>query len=281
LAEEIVDRDGRPPGFLHGNLRVAPFLLAFGLSVAGLAGAADSAPSFSHQTWSAVLHHLVDGQGRVDYSGLARNRAEFDGYLNRIAREGPKSTPAHFRSPAAKLAFYLNAYNAMVFEGVLERGPEKESVWSGGLISGRRFFVSTKFRLDGSETSLKSLEDDVIRSDFRDPRVHAALNCASLGCPRLPREAFDPERLDEQLDAAMTEFVEEERNVAVAEAQQTITLSRIFDWFKDDFVGFERKRGSAKPSVVGYVNRYRKSKPALDPTYRIRFAEYDKRINSR
>ncbi|MCK7489905.1 MAG: DUF547 domain-containing protein [Anaerotruncus sp.] len=155
---------------------------------------------------------FVDEKGRVDYEALARDRAGLDAWLGRLVRQGPKSTPALFPQRNDKLAYYVNAYNALVFQGVLSRGPEKESVWKGGLVSGYSFFVAMKVRLDGETWSLKALEDDLIRKDFADPRIHAALNCASIGCPRLPREAFVPEKLDAQLDAAMREFVDDERN---------------------------------------------------------------------
>lgn len=236
---------------------------------------------FSHAEWTAVLERFVDEKGRVDYEALARDRAGLDAWLGRLVRQGPKSTPALFPERNDRLAYYVNAYNALVFQGVLSRGPEKESVWKGGLVSGYSFFVSMKVRLDGETWSLKALEDDVIRKEFADPRIHAALNCASVGCPRLPREAFVPERLDAQLDAAMKEFVEEDRNVAADPDRKTVTLSKIFDWFEKDFLSFERARGNPDPEIVDYVNRYRASKPKLDRSFRVRFFDYDKRINGR
>lgn len=152
-------------------------------------------------------HRSVTGPrprgGACDSSG----GAGLDSWLARLARQGPKSEPSLFPERNDRLAYYVNAYNALVFQGVLSRGPEKESVWKGGLFSGYSFFVSMKVRLDGETWSLKALEDDLIRKGFADPRIHAALNCASIGCPRLPREAFVPEKLEAQLDAAMREFV--------------------------------------------------------------------------
>lgn len=256
-----------------------PLTLVALLLVLAQAQPASSEPF--HARWSAVLSRFVDDRGRVDYAGLARDRRDLDAYLRRLSTEGPRSTPPSFAGRDDRLAYYLNAYNALVFDGVLRRGPERESVWKGGLISGYSFFVGTKHRLDGGEVSLKRLEDETIRKGFRDPRIHAALNCASLGCPRLPREAFPTQGLDGVLDAAMTEFVGEERNVRVDASARTVFLSKIFDWFEDDFLDFERSRGASRPSLVSYVDRYRKGRPPLDPTYRVRFLEYDKGINSR
>jgi hypothetical protein len=236
---------------------------------------------FPYDDWSRVLAAFVDDGGRVDYAALAAAPGDLNVFLARIAAGGPRSTPQAFPGRNDRLAYYVNAYNALVFDGVLKRGPERVSVWKGGLVSGYSFFVGMKVRLDGTETNLKALEDKVIRKGFSDPRVHAALNCASIGCPRLPREAFLPDRLDAQLDAAMTEFLEDERNVSVDAAGRTVTLSRIFDWFEDDFLDDERARGNAKPVLADFVNRYRKTKPPVDRTFRVRFADYDKRLNAR
>lgn len=249
---------------------------------------AEPPSGFPHEAWTRVLGKFVDERGRVDYRALAAGRTELDRVLARIAREGPRRTPEKFPEKNDRLAYYLNAYNALVFEGVLKRGPEPESVWKGGFVSGWSFFVGMKVRLDGEETNLKALEDKVIRKGFADPRVHAALNGASLGCPRLPREAFEPARLDTQLDAAMTAFVEEERNVSVDAASSTVTLSMIFDWFEKDFLAYEKPRWDPskarerdESNVLDYINRYRRSKPAVDRRFRVRYADYDKRINAR
>ena len=110
-----------------------------------------------------------------------------------------------------------------------------------------------------------------------DPRVHAALNCASLSCPRLRREAFEGSTLEETLDAAMAEFVGEVRNCTVNDASRTVTLSRIFNWFASDFVGGGRE-GKAK-ALIDYVNRYRPPDAQIPRDYRVTFFKYDKRIN--
>ena len=258
---------------------------SLGLALVDVPVMAQTAPEarerFSHVEWTAVLERFVDDTGRVDYDALARDRGGLDAWLARLSRQGPKSTPSLFPTRDERLAYYVDAYNALVFQGVLSRGPEKESVWKGGLVSGYSFFVSMKVRLDGESWSLKALEDDLIRKDFADPRIHAALNCASVGCPRLPREAFVPEKLDAQLDAAMREFVEDERNVAADPARRTVTLSKIFDWFEKDFLSFERASGNPDPKIVDYVNRYRASKPKLDRSFQVRYFDYDKRINGR
>ncbi|HEY3348371.1 MAG TPA: DUF547 domain-containing protein [Thermoanaerobaculia bacterium] len=237
--------------------------------------------SFSYADWNLALSTFVDDRGTVDYAALARAPQALDRFLAAVERTSPDSEPALFPARNDQLAYYLNAYNAWVFRGVLARGPETVSVWKGGLVSGYSFFVGMDIVLGGVKTNLKKLEDKTLRARFADPRIHAALNCASRGCPRLPRKAFEPATLDAELDAAMREFVSEERNVTVDTAGRRVTLSKIFDWFEGDFLAFEKKQGNADPSLVDYVNRYRAADAQVPRDLRVRFTEYDKSLNGR
>ncbi len=237
------------------------------------------AGGFDHGDWTLVLERFVDRQGLVDYAALAKNRATFDRYLERIKKVSPRSHPQLFPTRDDALAYYLNAYNALVFEGVLGRGPEETSVWRG-IVSGYSFFVRMRIRIGGETMNLKSLEDDIVRAEFQDPRIHAALNCASIGCPRLPREAFVADRLSHQLDSAMTEFVTDSRHVELDTEDRTVTLSQIFEWFAEDFLTDEQNQGADEPSVLSYINRYRDGAGPIPEDYAVRYSEYDKRINS-
>ncbi|MCG8457594.1 MAG: DUF547 domain-containing protein, partial [Holophagales bacterium] len=115
--------------------------------------------SFDHSDWTRVLQRFVDERGMVDYEGLYRDRGVFDGYLRSVETYSPESNPGLFPTRDHALAYYLNAYNAQVFAGVLSRGPEKRSVWRG-LISGLEFFGRMKIVIGGRRTNLKKLEDD-------------------------------------------------------------------------------------------------------------------------
>lgn len=251
------------------------------IGIAGLlamTATAEEPEPLSHAAWTEVLQRFVDDRGLVDYVGLAADRETFDRYVRSVETISPRSHPELFPTREAALAYYVNAYNALVFKGVLARGPEDRSVWRG-LVSGFTFFVAMRVEVGGEKTSLKALEDNVIRGEFEDPRIHAALNCASIGCPRLPREAFDPEKLDAQLDQAMTEFVSDSRHVRIEAESKTVFLSKIFDWFSDDFLSEEKWRGASDPNVLDYVNRYREPGAQIPRSYKITFPDYDKAIN--
>jgi len=260
--------------------RLGRTLLVAGLAAAGLGGTpqAGDAPGFDHRDWTSVLSRFVDERGQVDYAALAVDRAALDRYLERIAETGPQSTPGLFPTQEDELAYYVNAYNALVFQGVLDGHVDADSVWRG-LIPGYSFFVKRKFRLDGRSINLRNLENKVVRAQFGDARIHAALNCASVGCPRLPTTAFEPGRLESELNSAMTEFVSNEQHVRVETAQRTVYLSKIFEWYKDDFLADEREAGNEDPNLIDYVNRYRSDEPPIPRDYAVRFLEYDKRLN--
>lgn len=262
------------------KLRSTPATLCLSATFFAFSSAAVAEEPFSHDDWTAVLEKFVDDRGLVDYEGLAADRAVFDRYIAAVESRSPASHPQLFPSPPHQLAYYINAYNALVFQGVLARGPEPKSVWRG-VVSGLNFFVRMKVRVGGETMSLKHLEDDVIRAQFQDPRVHAALNCASISCPRLRREAYRGEDLEEQLDSAMREFVADPRNCSLDRSQEIIHLSKIFDWFSSDFLDYERKMGNEDPRIVDYLNRYLDPGVRLPREYKVTYLDYDKGINKR
>jgi hypothetical protein len=255
-------------------------LLVAAIVAGGLGGGlqAGDAVAFDHQAWGEVLSRFVDERGRVDYEALSRDRESLDHYLAQIAELGPRSTPERFPTRADQLAYYINSYNALVFQGVLDGDPNADTVWRG-IVPGYGFFVGRRFRLDGQSINLRKLENKIVRARFGDARVHAALNCASVGCPRLPTTAFEPGRLEHELKAAMTEFVANGRNVRVDDDNRIVFLSMIFDWYREDFLADEGDAGNVEPSLIDYVNRFRGEEAPIPGDYAVQFLEYDKRLN--
>lgn len=233
---------------------------------------------FSHADWQSVLDDFVRRDGLVDYRALARDRAALDRYVAAIAKDSPVSSPALFPTREEALAYYINAYNALIFAGVLDRGPEERSVWSG-LVSGFNFFVRMKVEVGGEKMSLKALEEQDILKVFKEPRVHAVLNCASIGCPPLSREAFVPERLEEQLQAMTVSWVNDPYHCKVDDGARTVTLNKIFDWFRSDFIDYEKRAGNQEPNLISFVNRFRPESEQIPLDYRVKFSAYDKAIN--
>jgi hypothetical protein len=229
--------------------------------------------AFPVDTWDELLRAVVDVEGRAHYAAVRERRRALDAYLAAVADAGPRARPDLFPDDAAKLAFAINAYNALVFRNVIDRPPMRRVDESLANI-----FYFTRFVIDGEEYSLKTYEDDVVRAVFRDPRAHFALNCASAGCPRSPAEAFRGETLEAQLDREARRFCNEPRNVRVEGGK--VYLSQIFEWYEDDFTSFEECHGNAGGSVIDYVNRWRDAGARIDERLPVEHIPYDWAINA-
>jgi hypothetical protein len=186
--------------------------------------------AFDYGEWNSLLVEHVNGDGQVDYQALIAKRARLDTFVALIGVVGPSTRPKLFDTPDKKLAYYINAYNALTMFNVINRLPGLRSVND----EEKDFFYFTEFTVDGKALSLYKLENEVIRPMFKEPRIHFALNCASAGCPVLPAEAFLPEKLEAQLERETQKFVHEKRNVIVDE-QGMLVLSQIFNWYAVDF----------------------------------------------
>ncbi len=230
------------------------------LLVGSFAQAEERALNFGE--WDRLLKKYTDAEGRVDYWRLKGDAADvraLEGLAAQIAAARPEELP----SERAREAFYLDAYNVLVWKNVIDRLPGMKQVDE----SLYKFF-RIDFTVAGKPMDLDDLEKKVIRPRFKDPRVHMALNCASGGCPRLPREAFTPDQLEEQLEREARRFCNEPRNVSWDPATRTVTLSKLFDWYEKDF----------SPSVIEWINRYREAGGRIHDA-RVKFADYDWRLN--
>ncbi len=236
------------------------------LLVAAQGGAAASPAPTADTAWSTVLSRFVDDRGRVDFRGLARDGRDLDVAVAGIAALAPGNAPGAFPTPADRLAFHVNAYNALAMEHVVRRGvPGRLS-----LLGRLGFFVLSRVTIGGRSMSLYDYENDVIRP-LGDERVHFALNCMSVSCPRLPRTPFHAASLDRELDAATRGFFAEARNVQVDDARHVVRLSSILSFYKADFLAHA-------PSLADYVNRYRAL--PVPAGYRVEFIPYDWTINT-
>ncbi len=217
--------------------------------------------------WTKVLAKNVDEMGRIDFASLGRNHADLDRVVAFIAANDPVSQPAKFSNREARLAYYINAYNALAMYGVVDAGVPDSF---GGLRKVTFFYLRT-FMIGEKSISLYNFENDVIRP-IGEPRVHFALNCMVVSCPRLPRTAFTADKLESQLDVAARTFIGESRNLRVDMNKRELWLSEIFKFYTKDFVARES-------SLVAYVNRYRSDEVPAD--FIVRYLNYDWTVNKR
>ena len=234
-----------------------------------------------HSALDRVLAAYVDEGGRVDYTGLKSHPEDLDAYVGQIGRVSPVSHPGRFRTRADSLAYWINAYNAFVLKGVVDAYPVK-SVKDIKILMG--FFSRTVFVAGGQEYTLNDIEHKILREKFKDPRIHAAINCASVGCPRLPREAFDAWGVYGQLQKAMRTFIREDRNVRIDQEETAVYVSRIFDWFEDDFTSWlERTQRVRNATIIDYLTLYVTEQDAgylaENPDVEVRHVDYDWSLN--
>lgn len=165
-----------------------------------------------------------------------------------------------------RLAFHINAYNALAMYGVVRAGIPEDF---GGLWKKVRFFVVPKHEISGRRLSLYDFENEVIRKEG-DAGVHVALNCMAKSCPRLPRDPFRGGSLGEQLDRAAVRFYNGDSNVRVDHREGVVRLSKILDFYTEDFL-------AEAPSLPVYADRYREGE--IPDGYGVEFFPYDWTVN--
>lgn len=200
-------------------------------------------------------------QGHVDYPALQKAPA----FAGHVASLG--ATPA----PAARderLAFYINAYNALAIQGIVEGGSPSS------FLGRQRYFKGREWPLAGASTTLHDLEHKLLRP-MGEPRIHFAIVCASKSCPPLRSEAYVPARLDAQLDAQARAFVNDASHNRFDVATRTARLSEIFKWFDEDFRG----AGSVQRYLARYVDDAEAAKLLAKDGFRVEWLPYDWSLN--
>jgi len=225
-----------------------------------------------HEKWTIVLQRYVD-DGLVDYDGIGKDSLFFQ-YLRTLADTNPDSLP----SREERLAFWLNAYNAYTIKLILDRMPlESITDISLGLPVLFGPWSIDVANVAGTVYTLNDIEHDIIRAQYRDPRVHCALVCASKGCPKLRPEAYEGATLHALLDDDTQRFIGDPSRNGFYPARKTIAISKIFDWYESDF---EEAAGSVKEFIARYAPSEYRSLIA-SPDCDVEFLDYDWRLNKK
>jgi hypothetical protein len=255
-----------------------------------------SAQSFdhSHAAFSALLKkHVVLVEGgktsKVNYVEFGKDRAALKSYLETIS----KVSEAEFNgwTKPQRMAFLINAYNGFTLELILQNYPTKSIKDIGGTFDNR--WKRKFFKLFGQDFYLDKIEHETLRKPgaYDEPRVHFAVNCASIGCPALREEAFTADKLDKQLEEQATRFLSDRSRNRYDAKSDKLEVSMIFKWFKEDwesgYKGFDNKTPAIK-SREDYFARYAKllaDAPAdqqkiTDGKVGISFMDYDWSINA-
>lgn len=214
-----------------------------------------SAQAFDHghKAWDALLKKhvlLIDGgkASQVRYAGFAQDRAALKNYLDTLSKVGEQEF-AGWGKPQ-QMAFLINAYNAYTVEKILTRYPDIRSIWDFGKIFGNPF-KDRFFRLLGRDFSLDMIEHDTLRKPgaYNEPRVHFAVNCASVGCPMLREEAYVAARLDAQLEEQTRRFLSDRSRNRYNPQSNMLEVSEIFKWFSEDWTSGYRGFDGKNPAM--------------------------------
>ncbi|QIE59418.1 DUF547 domain-containing protein [Rasiella rasia] len=218
---------------------------------------ANSAVNIDHSAWTTLLKKHVDQKGMVDYKGFQQDEIKLDAYLDMLASKDPDTD----WSVQELLAFYINLYNAQTVKLIVENYPTKsikdlDGPWTKG-----------RARVGNRNLSLGGLENGILRK-MNEPRIHFAINCASISCPKLLDEAYTASKINEQLEQVTKEFINGDKNdISANEAE----LSSIFKFYPDDW------KVDGKVNITGYINQYSTTK--LNPKANLTYKNYNWGLN--
>ena len=228
--------------------------------------------------WNRMLQAYVDPCGGVDYAGWQSALPDLDRWLGAIASVDWTALP---RQDA--IAFFLNLYNALTIQQVLRRYPISSirptlfgiPNWLAFL----QFFTRKIYDLNGQALSLNGIEHGILRQQFQEPRIHFALVCASMGCPLLRPEAYQPAQVMQQLEEDAHRFINNPDKVRYDRDRHILYCSKIFQWYSKDFL-------TVAGSIPAYIDRYRDATLFNDPqnestTVAIAYLPYSWQLNQR
>ncbi|MBT8399138.1 MAG: DUF547 domain-containing protein [Rhodothermia bacterium] len=228
----------------------------------------------NHEAFTSLLSKYVhpDGSGLnvVDYEGWRSNPDDRDALDSYIARL--EETPVSTLPDAERFALWANLYNAVTVKLILDEKPKKSirEIRPHSFAFGP--WGANRVTVEGENLSLDNIEHDILRKQWDDPRIHYAVNCASIGCPNLPTKAWEASTLEQDLDAAARDYINHPRGVTTTD--RGLRVSKIYKWYREDF-------GDSDEGVIQHILEYADSELAesIRVTPKIRGHEYDWDLN--
>jgi len=222
----------------------------------------------NHESLSRLLQKHVSTAGFVSYSGFRADSMALNAYLGSLSKCLPSAT----WSRQERLAFWINAYNAFTIKLIIDHYPVKSIKDIGSKLAIP--FVNSAwdakfFSIGGVQMSLNEIEHSILRKQFDEPRIHFAIVCASISCPRLLNSAYTASDLENQLHQQTLAFIQDSTKNHLS--LNRLELSSIFKWFKSDFT----KHGSLKQFVAKYADE------SIAPRAKVDFLEYNWELNGK
>lgn len=225
-----------------------------------------------HTVWDELLKKYVDVKGMVNYKAWKANSADtqaLDQYLVHLSHSNGKGTKEQ------QLALWINAYNSVTIKGILREYPTSSIRNHTAKLFGYNIWKNLKLVVGGKQVSLDEMEHQVLRK-MGEPRIHFAIVCASIGCPRLLNEAYVPERLDAQLAVNSRAFFADASKFRYDANRKTFYVSPIIQWFGEDF-------GDSEPAqlktIAPYISDSAATQAAASGRGSMSFVDYDWGLN--
>ncbi|MEX1230479.1 MAG: DUF547 domain-containing protein [Planctomycetaceae bacterium] len=226
-----------------------------------------------HESWDRLLRRHVDEDGFVDYTQWKASAADqklLDDYLNYLSA----AKISRNSSRESQLAFWINAYNALTVKGILREYPTSSIRNHTAKVVGYNIWKDLQLLVAGKPYSLEAIEHQILRK-MNEPRIHFAIVCASVGCPRLLNEAYVDERLEEQLSLNAKHFFADRSKFSADTTSGVIHISPILDWFANDFgKNTSEQMRAISPYVPDSAQRLTASGKA-----RVKYLDYDWSLN--
>ena len=224
----------------------------------------------SSNSLDKLFKEFVGDDGMVDYHGISRTMESLNLYLSFIEKVSPITNPELFVTKDDKISYWINAYNALVLKTMLDF-PMALGIRDIPLIEG--VFWRKRFVVGDQRMSLNGIEHGILRRKYKDPRIHFAINCASISCPPLHNNIFRAESLDRMLDERARVFLNDPKYIRIDHGDRTIYISKIFRWFKKDFTN---QHGTIQNYIYQFL--YNQDERVLD--YKVRYLRYSWLLNS-
>ncbi|MCU0527518.1 MAG: DUF547 domain-containing protein [Elainella sp. Prado103] len=242
-----------------------------------------SVAAFSDEAYATVLRTYVNADGLVDYSTLQSNPQGLKDFVGKLAAVSPATYAAW--SENEKIAFLVNAYNAITLESIVDQDPLKGSIKD---IFGVWNFK--RHRVMGRSLTLDMIEHEILRKDFQEPRIHAALVCAAISCPPLRQEPYTGDRLNEQLDDQVRRWLSGAHGLKIDRAENRVSISAIFKWFGEDWQNAYRTdnqfteitENEKERAVLNFISNYVSPEDKaylIQESYKLDYLNYDWSLN--
>ncbi len=210
----------------------------------------------SHEAWDALLKKYVSATGKVNYKGLKTDKTKLEEYLKTLSGNAPEES----WSKADQMAFWINAYNAFTIKLVVDNYP----LSSINKLHGGKPWDHKWIKIGSKTYSLNNIENDILRPQFKDARIHFAVNCAAKSCPPLLNAAWTASNLNSNLDAQAKKFI---NNTAFNKlSEKKVEVSKIFEWYAEDF-----------GNLPTFINKYASTK--VGAKVKVVYQEYDWSLN--